>query len=287
MAEPAVVAAFGHGVPLGDPVLAGLCVRDMTLRRYQEPPGSRVAPMLEPFLDPFVRSFLLRLEAGAFDGAETILIWRQGAGALHAFRYAQEFQRLKLLPDGPPLLLWNRAVSKGAAAEAFDRAQDERLAEALAGLSRGPVIDRTGPLFALEALQAEGRITGAEAFQRRLAARAQGIAVDATPGPSACGPRLALAGAPLGGEGLHRWLDAQGALVLDLQGPDAPAGNPGVLLKARQVETLIWQVDPNDDLHGWRKPGMQALCAHLRIRFTDLGFISSWPTLQDLPEALP
>lgn len=287
MAKPGFVAAFGHDVPLGDPVLAGLGVRDVTRLRHEAVAGSRVAPMLEPFLDPFVRSFLLGLEGGAFAEAAAILIWRQGAGALHAFRYAQELRRLGLLPDGPPLLLWNRAFGRSAGSGAFDRAQDERLAQELAGLPHGRVIDRAGSLATLEALQAEGRITGADAFRRRLDARALGKTVGVSSGTPANGPRLALAGAPLGGDGLHNWLDAQGPLVLDLQGPDAPAGDPGALLKDRQVETLIWQVDPHDDLHGWRKPGMKALCDSLGIGFTDLGFLPSWPAPEHLPEALP
>ncbi len=281
------VAVFGHGAPLSDPVLAGLALRDVTRLRHDGAPGSRIAPLLEPFLDPFTRSFLFGLESRAFDSAARIVMWRQGPGALHACRYAAELRRLGLLPDGPPLHLWNRATSPGAGAAAFDRQQDARLAGALASLARQAPLDRDGPLAALEARQAAGDIPGALAFARRLAARAQGLPVDPGPGPLPQGPRLALAGAPLGGTGLHDWLDRQGALVLDLQGPDAPPGDPAALLVARGVEVLVWQVDPHDDLHGWRKPGLHRLCARLGIRFADLGFVPTWPTLSDLPKALP
>jgi hypothetical protein len=107
------------------------------------------------------------------------------------------------------------------------------------------------------------------------------------PGPARPGPRLALAGAPLGGDGLHRWLDAQGALALDLQGPDAPEGDVAELLAAHRIQTLVWQVDPHDDLHGWRAPGLRRACNGLGVRFVDLGFVPTWPTPADLPKALP
>lgn len=285
-ASPAPVLLFGHGVPLEAPLLAGLPMGDVTRQRHAAPPGSRVAAMLEPFLDPFVRSFLLGLESGAFDQAAAIVVWRQGAGALHAYRYAAEFRRLGLLPPAPPLLLWNRAFGAGPAAEAFNRAEAARLAAALAGVARGAPIDRGAALAALEALQAEGRVGGAEAFARRLAAREGGGPVSLAPEAPRAGPRLALAGAPLGGPGLHRWLDARGVLVLDLQGPDAPAGDIGTLLAERRVERLVWQVDPHDDLHGWRMPRLRETCRAAGVAFTDLGFVPSWPEPGDLPEAL-
>lgn len=288
MPIPAPVVVFGHGVPLEAPLLAGLSLRDETRLPGAPMPGSQVAAMLEPFLDSFVRALLVRLEAGALDDAAAIVVWRQGAGALHAYRYACEFRRLGLLPKGPALHLWNRAFGAGPAAAAFDRAEEARLAVALAGLPRGAVVGRAAGLAELEAMQATGRIGGAEAFGRRLAARAGGGTVDLTPGTApVVGPRLALAGAPLGGVGLHRWLDAQGALVLDLQGPDAPSGDLARLLAERRVERLVWQVDPHDDLHGWRMPQVRATCAAAGVRFTDLGFVPTWPAPDDLPGVLP
>ncbi|WP_168192192.1 hypothetical protein [Pararhodobacter marinus] len=285
---PSFLVMFGHDAPLDHPALAGLPVRDVTRVAHEPLVPSALAPLLEPFLDPFVRRFLFGLEAGAFDDATAIVIWRAGPGALHAYRYAAEFRRLGLLPAGPPLFLWSRADSTGAAARAFDARQVARLTRALAGVPRGAVADRAGPLAALQRKQAEGRISGAEAFARRLAARAGGLTVDAGPGtPARNGPRLALAGAPLGGDGLHRWLDAQGALVLDLQGPDAPQGALPDLLKTYRIDTLVWQVDPQDDLHGWRKPQVARDCAAAGVAFVDLGFVPSWPTPSDLPPSLP
>lgn len=280
---PHPVLLFGHGVPLDAPELSGFALRDVTRQRHQPPASSRIAHLLEPFLDPFVRSFLVGLETRAFDAAHAIVIWRQGAGALHAFRYACELRRLGLLPDVPPLHLWNRAGSTGPAAEAFDARQAEHLARILKGAEPAPPFDPAA-LRALDARQAAGAIPGAVAFRRRLAARQTGAAVDLSPAAPATGPRLALAGAPLGGDGLHRWLDRQGALVLDLQGPDAPQGDIATLLTERRVDTLIWQVDPHDDLHGWRMPRLRALCADLGIRFVDLGFVPTWPT--DFPGVL-
>lgn len=283
------VVAFGHGVPLSHPALAGLAVADVTRAPPLAPrPASRIAPLLEPFLDPFVRAFLFALEAGALDGAALILVWRQGPGALHAYRYAAELRRLGLLPPGPPLHLWNRARPGSPGAARFDAVEDARLSAALSGLPRGPAIDRAGPLAALEALQAAGRICGAEAQRRRLAARAGGVAVDAVPSPAPPpappppGRRLALAGAPLGNAALHDWLAGQGLLVLDLTSPDPPEGEPGDLLTARGVDEVIWQVDPNDDLHGWRMPDLRALCARSGIGFRDLGFVPPWPSPADL-----
>ncbi|WP_127104118.1 hypothetical protein [Pararhodobacter zhoushanensis] len=287
----ASVLLFGHGVPLSDPVLAGLAVRDIT-RLFQEPaPGSRIDALLEPFLDPYVRGFLLGMEARAFDEAAAIVVWRQGAGALHAYRYATELRRQGLLPAGPPLHLWNRAVSAGPAAQVFDARQDAQLTQALARLPRETPVDRAGPLAVLEAMQAAAQITGGEAFRRRLRARACGEPVSTAPvqAPASdrtAGPRFALAGAPLGGRELHAWLDRQGALVLDLQGPDAPRDDVGDLLTRRRVSVLVWQVDPNDDLHGWRKPALLRLCAKMGIRFVDLGFLSPWPQRPDLPKVL-
>ncbi|WP_068299819.1 hypothetical protein [Pararhodobacter sp. CCB-MM2] len=276
-----VLALFGHGVPLDHPLLAGLAVRDLTRVFTPEPEASRIAPMLEPFLDPFVRSFLFALERG-LPNVAAVVIWRQGPGALHAYRYAQELRRLGLLPDGPPLLLWNTARGDSEAARTFDAAQVARLKEALTGLPRGAVLDRFGPLAALEQLQSEGQISGAEAQRRRLDARASGHAVDTAQGGPTNGPRLALAGAPLGNAVLQEWLDRQGALVLDLTGIDAPEGDLETLLRERRIEHLVWQVDPHDDLHGWRRPGVARLCEALGIRFTDLGFLPAWPQPSDL-----
>ena len=273
------VLIFGHGAPLEAPVLAGLPLADVTRERHLPGPASRVAPLLEPFLDPFVRSFLFGLESGAHQGA-AIVVWRQGAGALQAYRYACELRRLGLLPPGAPLILWNRGDA------GFDAVQDQRLAQALAAVPRGPVADRRAPLADLALWQGQGRITGAQAFAARLAMRRGGAFVPA-PGPVRQGPRLALAGAPLGGNGLHCWLDGQGVLALDLQGPDAPDGDPADLLAAHRIDTLVWQVDPHDDLHGWRAPGLRRDCARLGIRFVDLGFVPTWPDASDLPEALP
>ena len=279
---------FGHDAPLDHPALAGLVLRDVSRMAHEPPSPSAVAPMLEPFLDPFVRNFLFGLERGAFDEAALIVVWRAGPGALHAFRYASELRRLGLLPDGPPLFLWSRADSTGGAAQAFDAEQAARLTRALAGLPRGAVADRAGPLAALHILQRDGAITGAEAFARRLAARETGDVPDLTPGTGARpGPRLALAGAPLGGDCLHRWLDAQGALVLDLQGPDALQDPLPDLLKTHRIDTLVWQVDPQDDLHGWRKPQVARDCAAAGVAFVDLGFVPGWPTPSDLPLSLP
>ena len=283
----ASVVLFGHSVPLSDPVLAGLPLRDVTRLAHKAPANSRIIPLLEPFLDPFVQSFLLGLETGAFAGAALIVLWRHGAGALHAYRYATELRRLGLLPEGAPLHLWNRASGDSAAVQAFNAQQDARLAQALARLTRGAPLDRNRPLATLEAMQAAGSITAEAAFARRLRARALGIAVDTAPGPAPKGPRLALAGAPLGGCGLHAWLDRQGALVLDLQGPDAPEGDVTDLLQTRGVEALVWQVDPHDDLHGWHKPALMRLCADLGVRFVDLGFVPTWPQPHDLPKVLP
>lgn len=276
------VGVFGHGVPMGHPLLAGLSLRDLTHRHSPEPGASRIAPLLEPFLDPFVRSFLFALERG-LPIVEAVVIWRQGPGALHAYRYAQELRRLGLLPDGPPLLLWNTARGDDEASRAFDAAQVARLTLALSALPRGIVLDRSGPLAALEQLQAEGRVSGAEAQRRRLVARASGQAVETAPGQVKRGPRLALAGAPLGNSVLHDWLDHRGALVLDLTGPDAPQGDLETLLPDRRVEHLVWQVDPHDDLHGWRRHGVARLCEGLGIRFSDLGFLPAWPQPADLP----
>lgn len=284
------VLVFGHGVPLSHPLLAGLALRDITRVAVEPVRDSRIAPLMESFMDPFARAFLFGLEAGIYRGA-AVVIWRQGPGALTAFRYAQELRRLGLLPAAPPLHLWSRA-RPGPGAARFDAAETARLGAALAGLPRAEAPVPAGPLAALEALQAQGLIAGAEAQRRRLHARATGRPVEAAApdtlprqGPLP-GPRLALAGAPLGNAVLHDRIEAGGHLVLDLTGPDSPAGEIGELLAARRVERLFWQVDPHDDLHGWRMPALRALCAARGIGFVDLGFVPAWPGPDDLA-ALP
>lgn len=285
MAGPVLV--FGHEAPLGADVLCGCAFRDVTRQDHGALEHSRAASFLEPFLDPFVRSFIYGLERGAFDHAHAILVWRRGGGALHAFRYACELRRLGILPPGPPLHLWNAVDQAGPAASAFNAAQAARLASVLAGADRMPVMDRDGALEQLALRQVAKDITGAEAFRRRMAAREDGTLVDLGPSRPASGPRLALAGSPLGDDALHRWLDRQGALVLDLQGPDAPKGELATQLTEGRVETLVWQVDPHDDLHGWRMPRLRSLCERLGVRFVDLGFVPTWPDPDDLPKVLP
>jgi len=281
------VVVFGHGVPLGHPLLAGLALRDVT-RAAPLPDDPALAPLLEPFLDPYVRRFLTGLRAGETAArAGAILVWRAGAGALFAFRYAAQLRRLGLLPPDPPLILWNAARPGSPGAPRFDAAETARLTAALAGLPRGAVLDRDGPLRLLEGMQARAAIAGAEAQRRRLAARLSGQPVDtgAAPAPPP-GPRLALAGAPLGNATLHARIERQGPLVLDLTGPDAPPGDPLNLIAARGVRRVYWQVDPHDDLHGWRMPDLRAACSARGIGFVDLGFVPPWPGHADLA-ALP
>jgi hypothetical protein len=280
------VLLFGHGVPMSHPVLAGLSLRDITRVPAAPRPASAIAPLVEPFLDPFARAFLFALEAGVAAEAAAILVWQAGPGALMAYRYAAEFRRLGLLPPVPPLLLWRCAAGTGPAAERFAATEADRLAAALAALPRGDSCDRRTPLAALEAAQAAGLIPGAEACERRLAARASGLPVQtALPAEVSawCGPRFALAGAPLGNALLHRWLEATGGrIVLDLTGPDGPEGDPVALMVGRGVHTLFWQVDPHDDLHGWRWPALRAACAARGIATVDLGFLPSWPAPEDI-----
>lgn len=278
------VLAFGHGLPLSDPALAGLPLRDITRLFHAEPPRSRIAPLLEPFLDPYARSFLFGLEAGAFEGAALILVWRGGPGALHAFRYGSELRRLGLLPPGPPLHLWNAAAGNSTAVRRFEVAERTRLAARLAGLPRGATLDLAAPLQALADLQARGGIDGATAQSRRLTARAHGTPVSATPPqhPPPAGPRLALAGAPLGNAALQGWIEQRGRLVLDLTGPDAPQGDPADLIARHRIDALFWQVDPQDDLHGWRMPALRDRCAALGVAFHDLGFVPAWPGPADI-----
>jgi hypothetical protein len=281
-----LILLFGHGVPISHPVLAGLPVRDITRVASAPRAGSAIAPLLEPFLDAFARAFLFALEEGVAAEATAIIVWQGGAGALLAHRYAAEFRRHGLLPRDPPLHLWRCAAGGGPAARRFAAAEAERIRQALAGLPREEAKDWTSPLAALEAAQAAGRIAGAEACERRLRARAAGLPVEARlPADTAgwSGPRLALAGAPLGNSLLHRWIEAKGGrIVLDLTGPDPPEGDPVSLMASRGVERLFWQVDPHDDLHGWRWPELRAACAARGIATVDLGFLPSWPEPGDL-----
>lgn len=62
------VVAFGHGVPLSDPALAGLAVADVTREPCAPRPGSRIAPLSEPFLDPIVLPSFSRSRPGPWTG---------------------------------------------------------------------------------------------------------------------------------------------------------------------------------------------------------------------------
>jgi hypothetical protein len=323
------VVVYGHGFPREVLWLAGYEAVDET--RPSTPvtaqAGSRISIFLEPFLDPYVRSFLLRLERGDFDRNPAVVFLRESPGALHAYQYALEFRRLGLLPeDGPALLIFNLLLSSAEEALLFNAAELDRLEKFLIEVQspRATSFEETLKRVSLRAsilgqiaeAQSEGSISAAAAFSARNAAMPVPLArsierLELLPDASLSGPRahdrrLALLGSPLAGDGLHRLVEEYGILALDLQSgpaaptapqnlmqavlrftensfsprqarPDAYVESLGPLLAAHRIETVLWQVDPADDLWGWLMPNVRDLCERMDIGFIDLGFIPAWP----------
>ena len=331
MGEEAVgsIVVYGHGFPREIVWLAGYEAVDET--RPDAPvalrDGSRISALLEPFLDPYVRSFLLLLEQGAFDRNPAVIFLRESPGALHAYQYALEFRRLGLLPeDGPALFIFNLLMSPDEEVSVFNAAELARLESFLREIQprrAGSVREtlervslRASLLGQIAQAQSGGRLSGAAAFNTRNAAMHMPLArsievLNQLRGrdlrkPPAPDHRFALLGSPLAGGGLHRVVEEFGTLALDLQsGLPAPTppkdlqqavlqfseaslsprqARPNAFIEAlepllakHRIETVLWQVDPTDDLWGWLMPNMRDLCDRMQIGFIDLGFVPAWP----------
>lgn len=323
------VVVYGHGFPREVLWLAGYEVVDETRPPAPVPAqaGSRISIFLEPFLDPYVRSFLLRLERGDFDRNPAVVFLRESPGALHAYQYALEFRRLGLLPeDGPVLLIFNLLLSSTEEALLFNAAELDRLNKVLSEVqpTRATSFEenlqhvslRASILGRIAQAQSEGSISAVAAFNARNAAMSVPLEQsierlellpDATlSGQRAPDLRFALLGSPLASDGLHRLVEEYGVLALDLQSgpaaptvpqnlvqavldftenslsprqarPDAYVESLNPLLAAHRIETVLWQVDPVDDLWGWLMPNVRDLCERMDIGFIDLGFIPAWP----------
>lgn len=298
---------FGFGVPYGVLAAIGLQPVDVTLR--WSAPGTAADRYIEPFMDPFAASVLRGMAAGDFDDLGAIVFLRESPGAMIACQYAVEMRKRGVMPkDAPVPIMLNILPADHPAANTFNRSELARLSEALEllGWAAGHDVDSASDDFdALLTAQADGAISGADAFDRRA-----GLKDTASP-YHAHGARIALLGAPLGNSALHVALDRIGALVLDQQALDqaaaargrgldvalrAQAANPfaarqpkplylpalSSALKEHHIDRVIWQVDPSDDLWGWLMPGLRDLCAQNAVEFTDLGTLPRWPTTNDI-----
>lgn len=275
------IGVFGFAQPLGVFAALGLAPQDVTTDAA--PPMPQVDRFIEPFMDPFARSLLRRLAAGALDPLDLLIFLRESPGGLPAFHYACEFRRRALLPEtAPALFLLNLLPSNDPAARTFNLTELDRLRAAFTAqrVAVPPVPDARS-----EQIKAAENCANA--------------------------PRLALLGAPLGNRALHDLLTQTGQIVMDQQRlaqPDASgirdldhalqiqAMNPYAARQPRdiyivaldrdiarnQVDRVIWQVDPHDDLWGWLAPRVRALCTARGVGFTDLGALPRWPNAKDI-----
>lgn len=300
---------FGFAVPYGVLHAVGVLPRDVTLQPAPTgtPADSCIEPFIEPFMDPFAAAVLRNLAAGAFADMRTLVFLRESPGAVHACHYAGELRRRGVLRSGPVPFLLNLVPASDPAAHRFNLTELTRLNQVV---PPGEIAAPYAGFKTLLRLQADARISGAEAFRLR-ADIAGGHPIRVAPAAADDRPRLALLGAPLGNDTLHRALDRTGALVFDQQAADqcraargrgldqalaAQAANPFSArqprplylaalrdsLTALKIDRAVWQVDPHDDLWGWLAPGVRTLCRDLGIAFTDLGFLPRWPAPQDL-----
>ncbi|MFV0245176.1 MAG: hypothetical protein ACK5IB_09185 [Qingshengfaniella sp.] len=305
-------AGFGCGLPLGMFDTLGMPLTDITL----DPPvpAPAITAFVEPFMDPFAAAFLSRLASGLLNRFDRVVLMRDSPGAAFAFHYACKFDDLGLLPrDAPKLHLCNLIQARDAAAAAFNRTELARLP--MPGTPSDPPTKpgRSAAFRQIADLQCAGALSGAGAF--RLRAQVAGgetpaLGADRPPnqGSAPAGPRLALLGAPLGSDGLHRRLDTIGALILDQQALTVPTGDRledwtanrfaprqtdcayldavTEALSAAAIDHVIWQRDPHDDLWGWDTPEMKRRVTAAGLGWTDLGALPRWPQDSDL-DALP
>ncbi|MBV7407389.1 hypothetical protein [Maritimibacter sp. DP1N21-5] len=298
---------LGFGVPYGVLASVGLEPVDVTLRQARA--GTAADRYIECFMDPFAVSVLRGLAAGDFDDLGALIFLRESPGAMIACQYAFELARRGVIPKSAPVpVMLNILPADHPAADRFNRAELARLVEVLTALGWVPDEGVKAPserFDALLAAQAEGVVSGADAFDIRAGRRDE-------PRPHrAQGPRLALLGAPFGNSVLHAALDRIGHLVLDQQALDqacaargrgldaaltAQAANPfaarqpkplylpgiAAALTEHRIDRVVWQVDPHDDLWGWLMPQVRDLCAGQGVGFADLGFLPRWPTPGDI-----
>ncbi|MGH1330049.1 MAG: hypothetical protein ACRBBK_04155 [Paracoccaceae bacterium] len=301
------IGAFGHGFPFTVFAANGINLRDITLA--PSVPCPAVAAFIEPFMDPFAASFLMRLGAGALNGFGAIVLLRESPGAVHAFHYGCELARKGLLPnDAPKLLLSNHLPAIGAPQDRFNDAEMRRIKSALSLADMPPISAGLEPLERLQTAQELGLLSGADAFDLRKALfeNPKGFSsgqVEKHLRPAAkIGLRYALLGGPLGNSALHEMIESIGVLALDQQALDQLAAqrdfatNPfaarqgqnsfveaikAALIEA-QIDRIIWQVEPHDDLWGWLAPDIGKAAKAVHCAVLDFGPIPRWPDARDL-----
>ncbi|MFT6450880.1 MAG: hypothetical protein ACJA06_000360 [Halocynthiibacter sp.] len=301
------LGAFGHGFPYSVFSANGLSLRDVTLAPTE--PCAKVAPYIEPFMDPFAASFLMRLGAGSLNEFDAIILLRESPGAVHAFHYGRELVRKGVLPAGAPkLILSNHLPASGKAEDRFNEADMSRLLGELVLTEKMPKSALLEPLERIQRAQVLGILSGAVAFdlRRECLESPQEFSVKRVESclrPVAkIGPRYALMGGPLGNSALHGLIETVGVLALDQQALDLNAAqrdfadNPfaarqskssiaraikAALLEAR-IDQMVWQVEPHDDLWGWLAPSIFAAAKSANCSVIDLGFLPRWPKESDL-----
>ncbi|MBF9030949.1 hypothetical protein HKCCE3408_11140 [Rhodobacterales bacterium HKCCE3408] len=251
------IGIFGDGLPDALVTAAGAVPLDIKASPDGVRPDPRVAPFVEPFMDRFAAGFLHRLAAGAFDGFAGLVFARDDTAGLTAYQYALELRRIGILPDGPPLHLWNLLHTDSAPVHRFNMSEAARLDAFLSdttghgfreGLEHALEVE-SRRLDAVERLALAGLPARTE-FTWRNAGRwlgpedHAGLIADAIGAATASspGPVIGLIGSASIDPALYDMLDRIGRLSVDLQPyghvwPAAHAGGPDLDGLIRAVAT--------------------------------------------------
>ena len=317
-----LVGVFGEGIPL--PLIRamgglGVDVKAPPLADATGGPTETVvSKVTEPFLDPFAARFLHRFAAGAFDRFAALIFARDDVAGLAAYQYATELRRQGKLNDkGPSLHLWNLLHTQSAAADCFNRTEQDRLvAELTEPLGTALSTDALSKSIAAEATRGAAiqRLPkgGPDAFVARNAGRwltpeVHGALLEEFSPTIHAGPKIALAGTACDIPLLHAICADFGQVIADVQDYGRPqplicndadmlaglAGDPLSLRAAppdrfthalhavtQDADLVVVSVDANDDAFGWELPNLKRVTEARGARFLNLGFRPFRPDLQ-------
>jgi hypothetical protein len=234
-----LLGVFGDSFPHALGRACGFAVADAGFPLADGPPARvpAVEPLVEPFVDWRTQEFLHRLFAGEMDGFAAVVFSRDDAAAHVAFLYAREIVRQGIAKAKPVLLLFNLVHRDGAAAEAFNRGEAERVSAQLHSLG-GAMPDaraiaaeldaerrRSDALDGLAGAMAAGAIDGTRAWRWRNAGRfmappdhaalLEAVLASAPVRPMPPALRMGLIGAPIGDEAIYTLAGRFGAVVAD------------------------------------------------------------------------
>ncbi|MBF9042261.1 hypothetical protein HKCCE4037_02905 [Rhodobacterales bacterium HKCCE4037] len=230
------IGLFGDGLPEALIRAAGATPLDVKAAN-KVVPDPRITPYLEPFMDKSAADVLHRLARGAFDGFAGLIFSRDDSAGLTAYQYAFELRRIGVLPDGPPLHLWNLVHTDSAPAHRFNMTEAARLDAFLTracghGFAKG-LPDASAAESARDAALSrmdEAGLPPRDAHVWRNAGRWLAPETHAalleealqTAPPAPTGPAIGLVGSAIADPALYAMLGRIGPLKADLQ----PYGQP-------------------------------------------------------------